>query len=319
MIRLLLLITALTLSTAGCGDSEPSRVAEPAAESHGEEGHDSIEEHGEKTPRAKISAEAARAAGIVIEEAGPAKLRDTLPLYGSIHANAERVRSVSARFPGVVRSLKKSVGDEVREGEVLATIESNESLQTYHLTAPIAGVVTARNVNPGETSAEAPIFVVTDLSTVWAELSVFPRDASKLRAGQSVRVRNVDGSFSTDGRIVHISALGSLASQSVTARVLLKNDPRLWTPGLYVTGEVVLGESAVPVAIKQVAVQTIEDRAVVFVPIEEGLEARAIESGAADGEWIEIIKGLQAGESYVSDGSFVVKAELGKAGAEHDH
>jgi cobalt-zinc-cadmium efflux system membrane fusion protein len=248
-----------------------------------------------------------------------AKLRETLPLYGSIQPNAERVRSVSARFPGVVRSLRKSVGDDVRAGEVLATIESNESLQTYELTAPIAGVVTARNVNPGETAAESPVFVITDLATVWADLSVFPRDAPKVRIGQTVRVKSTEGSVVSDGRVVHVSAVGSLGSQSVTARALLKNIPRQWTPGLYVTGEVVLGELPVTVAVKNAALQTLDGRTVVFVPTEDGFEPRPIETGKTDGDLTEVVKGLESGGSYVSEGSFVVKAELGKSEAEHDH
>ncbi len=315
MIRLFAVLLTLSLSAAGCGSPEsPAQGGSSPAN-----GHESAEEHRDEGGQAEISPDAARAAGIVVEQAVPAKLRETLPLYGSIQANAERVRSVSARFPGVVRSLKKSVGDEVRSGEVLATIESNESLQTYQLTAPIGGVVTARNVNPGETAAESPVFVITDLSTVWADLSVFPRDAPKLRIGQTVRVNSTEGSIASDGRVVHVSAVGSLGSQSVTARVLLENNPRRWTPGLYVTGEVVLGESPVPVAVKNAALQTLDGRTVVFVPTEPGFVPRPIETGKTDGEWTEVVRGLEPGENYVSQGSFVVKAELGKAEAKHEH
>src|SRR3546814_4222908 len=82
--------------------------------------------------------------------AGPAQIRETLSLYGAIVPNAERVRDIAARYPGVIRSVDRSIGDTVRQGQVLATVESNESLQTYSVVAPLAGVVTHRIANPGD-------------------------------------------------------------------------------------------------------------------------------------------------------------------------
>ena len=98
------------------------------------------------------------------------------------------VREVAARFPGVIRSVAKNVGDPVRQGETLATVESNESLQRInrHVAADRRG--TARNANPGEQTGDRVLFTVADLSTVWVELSLFPRDSRKVRVGQIVRV-----------------------------------------------------------------------------------------------------------------------------------
>src|SRR3546814_861651 len=136
-------------------------------------------EHG---PEAiKLSPEQLRSAGIDFSVAGPAQIRETLSLYGAIVPNAERVRDIAARYPGVIRSVDRSIGDTVRQGQVLATVESNESLQTYSVVAPLAGVVTHRITNPGEQTGDKVLFTVADLSTVWVELSLFPRDLAKVK------------------------------------------------------------------------------------------------------------------------------------------
>ena len=105
--------------------------------------------------------------------------------------NAERVPDITPGF-WVIRSVAKRVGDAVRQGEALATVESNESLQTYVLTAPLSGVVTARHANPGEQTGDRALFTVADLSTVWVEVALFPRDRARVQAGQSVRARSTD-------------------------------------------------------------------------------------------------------------------------------
>ena len=134
--------------------------------------------------RTTIAADVARAAGIGTATAGPGTISDELVLYGAIAPDATRVRAVHARFPGVIRSVSRNVGDAVRAGDALATIESNESLQTYTVTAPIAGTVTARHAAPGEQTDDDALFEIADFSSVWAELDVFSRDrAAAARPG----------------------------------------------------------------------------------------------------------------------------------------
>jgi len=267
---------------------------------------------------ARISAAAAKTVGIDVARAGPASIREQLPLYGAVKPNAERVREVIARFPGTLKSVSKAIGDPVGKGETLATIESDESLQTYAVTAPMTGVITAREADPGEQAGSEVLFSITDLSSVWVELSLFPADAARVRAGQAVRVTSVDGRISGDGRIALVGALGQAATQTLTARVPLANDDRRWTPGLFVNGAVALSETAVSVAVAATAVQTLDGESVVFVPVDGGYAARSVRLGRSDGEAIEVLAGLAAGEAYVARNSFIVKAELGKKGLEED-
>lgn len=307
----LILAAALLMALAGCG--KPSTPEPAGEEQHAEEGH------AEEPGHIELSAESAQAAGIEIAAAGPATIREVLSLYGTVQPNAERVREVTPRYPGVVLGVMRKVGESVRKGDVLATVESNESLRTYQILAPLSGVVTARTANPGEYAGEAPVFTIADLSTVWVELALFPRDLVKVRVGQVVRVKSVDGGLHADGKVVFVASLGQSSTQTLTARVLLDNPRRLWAPGLYVTGDVTLSEASVPVAVKSDAIQTIDGEPTVFIVEGEGFVARPVTVGRTDSEYTEVRSGLEPEARYAATNSFVLKSELGKGEADHGH
>ena len=78
-------------------------------------------------------------------------------------------------------------------------------------------------------------------------------------------------------------------------------------------------EAAVPVAVTREAIQNIRGWSAVFVRYGNTFEARPLELGHRDGQWVEVLSGLSAGEQYVAKNSFVLKAEIGKSGASHAH
>ncbi len=268
--------------------------------------------------RTTIAADMAQAAGVEVATAGPGVLRETIELYGSINANAERVRHITARYPGVIRTLSKNLGERVKAGETLATIESNESLQTYSVTAPISGVVTQRHANVGETTDATPLFVVADFSSVWAELNVFPRDRARLAAGQSVSIKATDGK-ATDAALINYITPSGADNQSLLARITLNNQDGRWTPGQFVTGAVTVAETKVPIAIPLTALQTFRDWDVVFLNDRETYQAMPLELGRRDSATVEVLSGLQVGQHYVSGNSYLIKADIEKSGASHDH
>lgn len=294
------------LMLVACGGSSPEAAKEPA-----EASEEPSEAH------LSLTAEQLKAAGIGLETAGPAQIREVLPLYGVVAPNAERVRDVAARFPGVIRSVDRKLGDSVRQGDLLANIESNESLQVYAVRSPISGVISARNANPGEQAGDKPLFVVVDLSTVWVELSLFARDAAKVKVGQSVLVKSPVAEFSAQGRVTYVGPFGN-SNQALTARVEVPNPDNRWAPGLYVTGEVTLAQKSAALAVRSSAIQMIEDRPVVFVQSNGRFSTHAVTLGKTDGERTEVLQGLSVGDIYAAANSYVIKAELRKSEAEED-
>ena len=268
--------------------------------------------------RTTIGADVARDAGIATATAGPGAISDALVLYGAIAPDATRVRVVHARFAGVIRSATRNVGDAVRSGDTLATIESNESLQTYTVTAPINGTITARHAAPGEQTDADALFEIADFSSVWAELDVFSRDRTRLRTGLAVAVTG-DNDAAASGSIDYLAPVGNRASQSVTARVVLDNADGRWTPGQFVEGRVTIGTTPVAIAVPLAALQRFREFDVVFAQVGETYEVRMLTLGRRDANSVEVLEGLAAGTRYVTDNSYLIKADIEKAGASHDH
>jgi cobalt-zinc-cadmium efflux system membrane fusion protein len=268
--------------------------------------------------RTTIAADVARDAGIVTATAGPGTIGDELLLYGAIAPDATRVRAVHARFPGVIRGVSRNVGDSVRSGDPLATIESDESLRTYTVTAPIGGIVTARHAAAGEQTDADPLFEIADFTSVWAELDVFSRDRARLATGLPVLVTADTGAEAT-GSIVYLAPVGNRASQSVTARVVLDNADGRWTPGQFVEGRVTIGTTPVELAVPLSALQRFREFDVVFAQVGDTYEVRMLELGRRDTRFVEVLEGLAPGTVYVTDNSYLIKADIEKAGASHDH
>ena len=268
--------------------------------------------------RTKIGAEVAEAFGLETLIAGPVVLQETVTLYGRIMTNTERVREVSARFDGAIQSVTPSLGDIVQKGQPLAKIESNESLKSYTIKAPISGVITQRDANPGEQTGGRQLFTIMDTSSVWVDLSVFPADRERVIAGAPVTITAATGGQPVESTINRVNVVAQ-ANQSVTARVVLDNPDGLFLPGTYVTTEVIVGTYPVPLAVKRTGLQAFRDFTVVYAQIGDEYEVRMLELGRQDREWIEVLGGLDPGTRYVSENSYLVKADIEKSGASHDH
>jgi len=260
------------------------------------------------------------AAGIELEKAGPGVLRDSLLLNGILQPNQETLVQVTPRFPGVAREITKRVGDRVQKGDLLAKIESNQSLTTYDLRAPLSGTIIDRQVALGEHVGEQKhIFTIADLSTVWVDFSIYRRDLKRVRLGDTVLIDAEDGGATIEAKITYLSPVGNSDTQSALARTVIANADMRLRPGLFVTGRLLLAEKPVDIAVKSIALQTLENRTVVFVRSGIKFEPRDVEVGERDTEHAEITFGLLEGDLYAAKNSFIIKAEIAKGTAAHEH
>ncbi|MDE0064180.1 MAG: efflux RND transporter periplasmic adaptor subunit [Gammaproteobacteria bacterium] len=268
--------------------------------------------------RTRIGPEMAKAFGLETAVAGPAVIEETATLYGRVVPDPERVRAVSARFEGAIRSVHVLPGETVSEGELLARVESNESLQSYPIVAPIAGTVTERIANPGEQTAGRRLFTIVDASSVWAELAVFPGERDRIRPGVEVKITPASGGATQDSAISYIAPF-SAANQSVPARAVLDNENGSLAPGTFVTAEARVAEHRVALAVRRSALQTFRDFRVVYAQFGDEYEVRMLDLGRSSGDWVEVLGGLEPGTTYVTANSYVLKADIEKSGAAHDH
>ena len=297
---LLLLLAVAASLFASCSHSDKP-ATEPAAE------------ESKKPKTIEISEEARKKSGITIEAAGPAVLKRTLKLNGKIGANEDRMAHVSPRFPGIVKSIAKRLGDEVKTGDTLAVIESNESLQPYEVKAEIDGTIIKKDIALGEfVDTSKTIFIVADLRTVWVDFSVYRAEADDLRVGQKVFIQPGEGTGKIESTISYISPFGTENTQTTLARAVVPNANAQLRPGLFVDGHVVLEEVPVKLAVKGDALQTVEEKTVVFVENGKGFEPREVTTGDRDSEFVEIKSGITAGEKYAAENSFLLKSELAR-------
>jgi len=269
--------------------------------------------------RARIKDAAARAAGMTLERAGPAEIGTTVELLGRVALDPAASAEVGAKYPGRVVSVPRNVGDRVGRGALLARVESSESLQTYSITAPIAGVITERRTNVGAVTGGEPLFVIADPSRTIAEFPVFPRDMERVRPGQQVQIGGIEGARRQAATIRDFLPTADIASQTLTARAALPNRDGFWRPGMNLKGLVTIDKRTAPIAVRTRALQAFRDFTVVFAKIGQTYEVRMLELGQQGPEWTEVLGGLKPGTQYVVDGSYVVKADIEKSGASHDH
>jgi cobalt-zinc-cadmium efflux system membrane fusion protein len=220
---------------------------------------------------------------------------------------------------GEVRMLSVEPEGDIIQHEVRIPF-SNKTLTRYEITCPLDGVVIEKNISIGEAIKEDfDMFVVADLSTLWCEITVYAKDLGAVMAGQKVNVAAAALGLESAGKISYIGPLVGEQTRSAKAYVDIPNPKGEWHPGLFAAVEVVREEKTAPVAVAVEAIQTFRDWSVVFVRYGNLFEARPLELGRSDGQYVEVLSGLIPGEQYASHNSFVIKAELGKAGATHDH
>jgi len=209
--------------------------------------------------------------------------------------------------------------------EQIATAADGDNANSY-LSAPIAGTVVRRTVTLGETvfteDASAPaLFTLADDSVVWADIAVYKQDIERIRIGAPVTLKNDAGNILAQSTVAFILPVIDETSRTATARVIVENPDGNLRPGQFVTAHLSIGNESAVLRVQQLAVQLVEGKPSVFVPVEGGFAPRAVTTGVKVNGFIEIRSGLKSGETFVSDGAFTLKAQIEKAafGDGHSH
>ncbi|MFT0546171.1 efflux RND transporter periplasmic adaptor subunit [Allopusillimonas ginsengisoli] len=338
----------------------------------------------------ELSEEQVIATGLAIDTAGPATLENTLKFPGEISFNEDRTAHVVPRLAGIVESVPATLGEQVKAGQVLATISSatladmrsellaaqkrntlartvhnrerklwqekvsaeqdylqarsalseseialqnikqklqtvgasgdSPSLSRLELRAPFDGVIIEKHITLGESvQGDTSVFTLSDLRTVWVNFQIAAKDLESVQIDKKVEVSSAAFASTVRGTVSYVGALVGQRTRTATARVTLDNPDMAWRPGIFVTVDVVVNERGSAVTVEADAIQTIEGQPVVFIAVPGGFVAQPVKVGAINNDRAQITSGLSAGVKYVSENSFVLKSELGKATAEHSH
>jgi len=290
---------------------------------HAEE-HDHTDEHGddhgeendhEEELTTKIDHDMAAQVGIQTVLPRSQVLHQTITSYGSLTTGPKQLSHVRARYTGMIKSVKPSIGDVVKRGDLLARVESNESLKVYNILAPISGTIIQRHANTGEVTQNQVLFSIANFETLWADFRIYHAQQSQVSAGQTVNI-NVNEHVIT-GKIAHI--IPALNKPYQLARVQFNNLVYGLSPGLLVEGYIVIGEFPVKLAVVKSAIQSMGQQRGVFIQKGNQYEFTLLQFGRSDDTYTEVLSGLAASQAYVSKNSYLIKADIEKSEAEHEH
>ena len=276
-----------------------------------DDGHD----HEEHSDASQIDQDIAEQVGIATTIATQQKLQQTVTNYGTLSIGSEQLSHIRARFPGLITSVKVNLGASVVAGDVLAEVESNDSLKQYPVLAPISGTIVQRHANTGEATDDKILFSIVNLERLWAEFRIYPEQRTRVSAGQRVLIFSDHDHI--EGEISHL--IPSLDQPYLIARVSLDNQEHEFSPGQMIEGHIVIGEFSVDLAVEKAAVQELEGRSGVFVQDGDTYEFVPLTFGRSDDEYVEVLAGLNIGQRYVNRNSYLIKADIEKSEAEHVH
>ena len=268
--------------------------------------------------RTRIADKVADAMGITTETAGVATLHQRIRAYGKLVLPPDANRQIQARFDGVIKQMHVKLGEQVRKGQVLVTIESNESLKSYPIHSPLDGVIAEQFANAGEQSAGRTLLLIKDSGALLAELAVYPADTTKIKEGAPV-ILSVNGVAEPISATISGSRTALREDQARLFLAEMEAESGELSEGAFVSGEVEVATVPVPLAVKRSGLQGFRDFTVVYAKVGEEYEVRMLELGREAGPWVEVLGGLEAGTEYVTENSYIIKADIEKSGASHDH
>jgi len=324
--RFLLILSIILAATIGLRaqdhvghDHEHETTEHPHEDDHGDEheqeatnehDHDAHEDHGEFT--VTLSDDAIALAGIETATVVKGRISNTVELPGEVGFDENKLAHISPRFPGIAQRANYNVGEYVEAGQVMAVVESNESMNSYEIKAPISGWVIEKHITPGEyVSGENGIFVLADLSTVWINLAVYPRDINRVRKGQTAHLKAIGSEDTTTGTIDYITPLVDIRTRSATGRVTLSNQGNEWRPGTFVQATITTPGRDTTLIVEKDAIQYLDKRSVVFVSSEPNVfQPVDVVTGDSDAHYVQILSGLPENETYVAKGAFELKAKI---------
>ncbi len=199
--------------------------------------------------------------------------------------------------------------------------EPEALLRRQEVRSPIAGRVVERKVDlgvvVGRDNLETELFVVAGLDPVWVDLAISPTDLPLIREGQTVSIATRGVTETAEGKIIFIGPMLDKDSGSARAVVEIANKSGIWRPGSFVTAAISFEEQPVALVVPTGAIQNMGAGTVTFVRTPEGFRRRQVTLGQSDDRIVEVVSGLHPGEVIAVSNTFLLKAELLKALAEH--
>ena len=288
---------------------------------------DAEENHGDEYDEGfiEIPEKKAEKAGITTSKVIKGNLTKTLVLPGEVTINGDLLVHVAPRFEGTIKKVTKHIGENVKKGDLLATVQSNESLSIYEIKAETDGIVIDKDASQGEFATnDKVLFTIANFDTVWVNAAVHTKDVVSVKKGLTATIQSKTTNTTQAGTINYVRPTLNENTRTALARIVLDNPDRKWLPGMFVNVSLNLSSPRSNLLMPSESAVFVENEYVAFVKGispdgEQGFGKRDIKIGQDNGEQVEVLSGLKVGEVVASGETFILKAELGKGSAEHCH
>ena len=286
-------------------------------DAHGKkEGHD---EHEEEV-KLQLDAKTLKEFGVKIETAESGQITKTKLFPGEISIHLDYLAHITPRFPGVVKKIYQHIGDTVKKGDLLAVIESNDSLTPYKIKSPISGTIIEKHLTLGESvEANSHAFEIANLNTVWVTFSIFQDKFGEIEKGQSAIIQSSNGKHQMNGVISYISPTVDQHTRTQMGRIVISNKNNHWKPGMFVDVNVVFSRLKGGIVVPNSAIQKIDNKPFIFIKENDEFDPHPVQLGESDTQHVIVKSGLNRGEKYVADGGFILKAEFEKGSMSDGH
>ena len=161
--------------------------------------------------------------------------------------------------------------------------------------------------------------MITDPAQTTVVFNIFPKDLGAIQPGQSVSIEALDGTVIAQTRLGDYLPEGNAAAGTALMRAAVPNRGGRLRTGMALRGKVIINAVQVPLAVRTEALQSFRDFTVVFANYGEEYEVRMLRLGRRTPEWTEVVSGIAPGTTYAAKGSFLIRADIEKSGASHDH
>jgi len=233
---------------------------------------------------------------------GPGYIEKYRVYLGKITVDPNKSSNFNPRYPGVVQTVSKSVGDQVKSGQVLATITNNIGVQTYSMRANHSGKVIHRKLAVGEfVDQERLAFSIANLDTMWVDITIRQSDLQFFAIDQEIIIlnRSKNGEHTT-GKIFYISPVVDQNTMSATATVEIQNPDNLWKPGQYVDSYIIVAKEQYDLTIDNHALVRSNENISVFTKGLDGkITKKHVKTGKKDLHNTQILEGLNQGEEVL--------------------
>ncbi len=270
-------------------------------------GNIEVSEGGTKGP-VHLTPEQARMLDIKVVQATHRPMAQLLGLNGQIQLLPDAQADVSIRISGSVTAIDVNLGDSVKAGQRLATVQSRlvgNPPPSVAVNAPIAGIIDARNINLGQAvEPNTVLFHISNRDKLLVIAQVYEEDLGKVKVGQEVNIHALSYPKQTfPGQVTLIEPNLDPMTRTVNLRITLDNKEGLLKPGMFVRANVILTHNKAALTVPNAALLQADNQQFVFVQNGDTYKRVNVKVGAVEDDYSEITEGLVPGDLVVTQGN----------------